>query len=37
MANDTSLHEFLALVYFAQGKYDKAAEPLYAVLSVGPG
>ena len=37
MPNDTSLHEFLALVYFAQGKYDKAAEPLYAVLSVGPG
>ena len=35
--NDTSLHEFLALVYFAQGKYDQAAEPLYAVLSVGPG
>ena len=35
--NDTNLHEFLALVYFAQGKYDKAAEPLYAVLSVGPG
>jgi tetratricopeptide (TPR) repeat protein len=35
--NDTSLHEFLALVYFAQGKYDKAAEPLYAVLSIGPG
>jgi tetratricopeptide (TPR) repeat protein len=35
--NDTSLHELLALVYFAQGKYDKAAEPLYAVLSVGPG
>jgi tetratricopeptide (TPR) repeat protein len=35
--NDTSLHEFLALVYFAQGKYDQSAEPLYAVLSVGPG
>ena len=35
--NDTSLHEFLGLVYFAQGKYDQAAEPLYAVLSVGPG
>jgi tetratricopeptide (TPR) repeat protein len=35
--NDTSLHEFLALVYFAQGKYDQAAEPLYGVLSVGPG
>ena len=35
--NDRSLHEFLALVFFAQGKYDQAAEPLYAVLSVGPG
>jgi tetratricopeptide (TPR) repeat protein len=35
--NDTSLHEFLGLVYFAQGKYDQAAEPLYAVLSVAPG
>jgi tetratricopeptide (TPR) repeat protein len=35
--NDTTLHEFLGLVYFAQGKYDQAAEPLYAVLSVGPG
>jgi predicted Zn-dependent protease len=37
MPNDTTLHEFLALVYFAQGKYDQAAAPLYAVLSVGPG
>ncbi len=37
MPNDRSLHEFLALVYFAQGKYDQAAEPLYAVLTVGPG
>ena len=35
--NDRTLHEFLALVFFAQGKYDQAAEPLYAVLSVGPG
>ena len=35
--NDTSLHEFLALVFFAQGKYEQAAAPLYAVLSVGPG
>ena len=37
MPNDRSPHEFLSLVFFAQGKYDKAAEPLYAVLSVGPG
>jgi tetratricopeptide (TPR) repeat protein len=35
--NDTALHEFLALVYFAQGKYQAAAAPLYAVLSVRPG
>ncbi len=35
--NDRTLHEFLALVYFASGKYDQAAEPLYAVLSVAPG
>lgn len=37
MPNDATMHEFLALVYFAQGKYDQAAGPLYAVLSVGPG
>ena len=37
MPNDGTLHEFLALVLFAEGKYDQAASPLYAVLSVGPG
>ena len=37
MPNDVTLHEFLALIYFAQGKYEQAAAPLYAVLSVGPG
>ena len=37
MPNDTTLHEFLALVLFAQGQYEQAAAPLYAVLSVGPG
>ena len=37
MPNDTAMHEFLALVLFAQGKYEQAAAPLYAVLSVGPG
>jgi tetratricopeptide (TPR) repeat protein len=37
MPNDATLHEFLALVYFAQGNYGQAAGPLYAVLSVGPG
>ena len=35
--NDTTLHEFLALVYFAQGNYPQAAAPLYAVLSTRPG
>jgi hypothetical protein len=37
MPNDATIHEFLALVLFAQGKYQQAAAPLYAVLSVGPG
>ena len=37
MPNDVSLHEFLALDLFAQGSYEQAAAPLYAVLSVGPG
>ena len=37
MPNDATLHEFLALVLFAQGNYEQAAAPLYAVLSVGPG
>ncbi len=37
MPNDTTLHEFLGLVLFAQGQYEQAAAPLYAVLSVGPG
>jgi hypothetical protein len=35
--NDTTMHEFLALAYFAKGKYEQAAAPLYAVLSVRPG
>ena len=37
MPNDATIHEFLGLVLFAQGKYEQAAAPLYAVLSVGPG
>jgi hypothetical protein len=37
MPNDAALHEFLGLVLFAQGNYEQAAAPLYAVLSVGPG
>jgi Tfp pilus assembly protein PilF len=35
--NDPTLHEFLALGQFAQGQYDQAASPLFAVLSAGPG
>jgi protein involved in temperature-dependent protein secretion len=37
MPNDATLHEFLGLVLFAQGNYEQAAAPIYAVLSVGPG
>ena len=37
MPNDAVVHEFRALVLFAQGKYPDAAATLYAVLSVGPG
>jgi tetratricopeptide (TPR) repeat protein len=37
LPNDTALHQFRALTLFALGRYDEAAEALYAVLSVGPG
>jgi tetratricopeptide (TPR) repeat protein len=37
LPNDATLHEFRGLIFFAIGKYDLAAGPLYAVLSVGPG
>ncbi|REJ92541.1 MAG: hypothetical protein DWQ34_12795 [Planctomycetota bacterium] len=37
LPNDTVIHEFRALVLFAQGKYADAAATLYPVLSVGPG
>jgi tetratricopeptide (TPR) repeat protein len=37
MPNDTTVHEFLGVALFAQGKFEQAAAPLYAVLSVGPG
>ncbi len=35
--NDSVLHEFRALVLFAQGKYQEAAAPIHSVLAVGPG
>jgi uncharacterized protein (TIGR03066 family) len=37
MPNDPIIHEFRALVQFAQGKYQEAAAGLYSVLTVGPG
>lgn len=37
LPNDATLHEFRGLCLFALGKFDQAAVPLYAVLSVGPG
>jgi uncharacterized protein (TIGR03066 family) len=37
MPNDAVIHEFRALVLFAQGKYQEAAAGLHAVLAVGPG
>ncbi|MFN0052407.1 MAG: tetratricopeptide repeat protein [Planctomycetales bacterium] len=37
LPHDPALHEFRALVQFAQGNYRAAAQTLYAVLSVSPG
>ncbi len=37
MPNDPNIHQFVALGQFAQGQYDQAAAPLYAVLTIGPG
>jgi tetratricopeptide (TPR) repeat protein len=37
LPNDPIIHEFRALVMFAQGKYQESASGLYSVLSVGPG
>jgi uncharacterized protein (TIGR03066 family) len=37
MPSDPIIHEFRALVMFAQGKYKESAAGLYSVLSVGPG
>jgi uncharacterized protein (TIGR03066 family) len=37
LPNDPIIHEFRALVLFAQGKYHESAAGLYSVLAVGPG
>lgn len=37
MPNDSTIHQFRAMVLFALGRYDEAAAALYGVLSVGPG
>jgi tetratricopeptide (TPR) repeat protein len=37
LPNDPIIHEFRALVMFAQGKYREAAAGLHSVLAVGPG
>jgi tetratricopeptide (TPR) repeat protein len=34
---DTTLHQFRALTFFAQQKYQEAAAAIYAVLAVAPG
>jgi tetratricopeptide (TPR) repeat protein len=37
MPKDAVIHEFRALILFAQGKYREAAAALHPVLAVGPG
>jgi TolA-binding protein len=37
MPADAMIHEFRALILFAQGKYRDAASTLHPVLAVGPG
>ncbi len=37
LPNDAVLHEFRGLALFALQRYQEAAGPVYAVLSVGPG
>lgn len=37
LPDDTSLHEFRALVLFAESRYREAAEVMHAVLAVAPG
>lgn len=37
MPGDAVAHEFRSLVLFSLGRYDEAAESIYAVLAVDPG
>jgi hypothetical protein len=37
LPTDAALHEFRALILFAQKRYQEAAAVLYSVLAVGPG
>ena len=37
LPSDAALHEFMALVHFAQGNYRDAATTIHSVLAVGPG
>ena len=37
LPNDTTMHEFRALVLFARMKYQDAAATIYSVLAVAPG
>jgi tetratricopeptide (TPR) repeat protein len=37
MPNEAALHELRGVVLFALSRYEDAAAPLYAMLSVGPG
>ena len=37
MPDDTTYHEFRALVLFSSGQFKEAAETIYAVLAVAPG
>jgi tetratricopeptide (TPR) repeat protein len=37
LPDDTAIHEFRALIFFARGDYQSAAAIIYAVLAVSPG
>jgi tetratricopeptide (TPR) repeat protein len=37
LPGDAALHEFVALVHFAQGNYRESAGTVHSILSVGPG